>query len=79
VYVDVAGHVPADKSIQIKDAVTKGFADAAATGYARPQTAELDNFWGPFGDAVNAVIDKGEDPATVSKATCAAMDKANGK
>lgn len=79
VYVDAAGHVPADKSIQIKDAVTKGFADAAATGYARPQTKELDNFWGPFGDAVNAVIDKGEDPATVSKATCAAMDKANGK
>jgi arabinogalactan oligomer/maltooligosaccharide transport system substrate-binding protein len=79
VYVDVAGHVPADKTIQIKDAVTKGFADAAATGYPRPQVKELDNFWGPFGDAVNAVMEKGSDPAQVSKDTCAAMDKANGK
>jgi len=79
VYVDVAGHVPADKTIQISDAVTKGFADAAATGYPRPQVAELDNFWGPFGDAVNNVLEKGEDPAKVSKDTCAAMDKANNK
>jgi arabinogalactan oligomer/maltooligosaccharide transport system substrate-binding protein len=79
VYVDVAGHVPADKTIQISDAVTKGFADAAATGYPRPQVKELDNFWGPFGDAVNNVIEKGQDPAQVSKDTCAAMDKANGK
>ena len=79
IYVDVAGHVPADKTIEIKDPVTKGFADAAATGYARPQSKELDNFWGPFGDAVNNVIEKGEDPAKVSTDTCAAMDKANGK
>jgi len=79
VYVDVAGHVPADKTIQISDAVTKGFADASATGYPRPQVKELDNFWGPFGDAVNNVIEKGQDPAQVSKDTCAAMDKANGK
>jgi arabinogalactan oligomer/maltooligosaccharide transport system substrate-binding protein len=78
-YVDVAGHVPADKNIQIADAVTKGFAEAAATGYPRPQVVELDNFWGPFGDAVNNVIEKGQDPAQVSKDTCAAMDKANNK
>jgi arabinogalactan oligomer/maltooligosaccharide transport system substrate-binding protein len=79
IYVDQAGHVPADKNTQIADAVTKGFAEAAANGYPRPQVAELDNFWGPFGDAVNNVIEKGEDPAKVATDTCAAMDKANGK
>ena len=79
IYVDKAGHVPADKTLKIADPVTKGFADAAATGYPRPQVKELDNFWGPFGDAVNNVIEKGQDPAQVSKDTCAAMDKANGK
>ncbi len=79
VYVDEAGHVPADKTIQISDAVTKGFADAAATGYPRPQAKELDGFWGNFGDAVNNVIEKGQDPAQVSKDACVAMDKANGK
>jgi arabinogalactan oligomer/maltooligosaccharide transport system substrate-binding protein len=79
VYVDVAGHVPADKTIQISDPVTKGFAEAAATGYPRPQVKELDNFWGNFDDAVKNVIEKGTDPAQVSKEACAAMDKANGK
>ncbi|HJZ46540.1 MAG TPA: extracellular solute-binding protein [Roseiflexaceae bacterium] len=79
VYVDVAGHVPADKTIHIKDAVTNGFATAAATGYPRPQVKELDNFWGNFGDAVSNVIEKGTDPAQASKDACAAMDKANGK
>jgi arabinogalactan oligomer / maltooligosaccharide transport system substrate-binding protein len=79
VYVDEAGHVPADKNIQISDPVTKGFADAAATGYPRPQVAELDNFWGNFDTAVNNVLEKGEDPAQVSKDACAAMDKANNK
>jgi arabinogalactan oligomer/maltooligosaccharide transport system substrate-binding protein len=79
VYVDVAGHVPADKNIQITDAVTKGFAEAAATGYPRPQVAELDNFWGNFDDAVKKVIETGADPAQTSKDACAAMDKANNK
>ncbi len=79
VYVDVAGHVPADKTIQISDAVTKGFADASATGYPRPQVKELDNFWSNFDDAVKNVFEKGTDPAQASKDACAAMDKANGK
>ncbi len=79
VYVDVAGHVPADKTIQISDAVTKGFADASATGYPRPQVKELDNFWTNFDDAVKNVFEKGTDPKQASKDACAAMDKANGK
>jgi arabinogalactan oligomer/maltooligosaccharide transport system substrate-binding protein len=77
-YVGV-GHVPADKTIEVTDPVTKGFADAAATGYPRPQSAELDNFWTPFGDAVNNVFEAGADPAQASQEACAAMDKANNK
>jgi arabinogalactan oligomer/maltooligosaccharide transport system substrate-binding protein len=79
IYVDMAGHIPADKTIQIKDTVTKGFADAAATGFPRPQVKELDNFWGPFGDMVNNVVEKGNDPAKEVATACAAMNKANGK
>ena len=42
--------------------IVQGFADAAAAGLPRPQRAEFNNYWGAFGDALNQVLDKGEDP-----------------
>ena len=41
--------------------IVQGFADAAAAGLPRPQRAEFNNYWGGFGDALNRVLDKGED------------------
>jgi arabinogalactan oligomer/maltooligosaccharide transport system substrate-binding protein len=78
-YVNQAGHVPADKTVQISDEVTKGFAEAAATGFPRPQVKELDNFWGPFGDMVNNVIEGKSEPQDAVATACAAMNKSNGK
>ena len=40
---------------------------------------ELNNYWGNFGNALAAAIDKGEDPTKLVADACAAMDKANGK
>lgn len=79
IYVDVAGHVPANKTIQIIDPLVKAFSEAINQGMARPQTKEMDNYWGNFGNAWDEVLQKGTDPAAAVAAACAAMDKANNK
>ncbi len=79
IYVDVAGHVPADKTITISDPIVKGFSDAVATGFPRPQSTDLNNYWGNFGNALNEVLDKGTDPTAAVATACAEMNKANNK
>jgi arabinogalactan oligomer/maltooligosaccharide transport system substrate-binding protein len=79
VFVDQAGHIPANTTIQITDPITQGFADVIKTGFARPTAAELNNYWGNFGNAIVAVVDKGTDPTAAVADACTAMDKANKK
>jgi arabinogalactan oligomer/maltooligosaccharide transport system substrate-binding protein len=79
VFVDTAGHIPADKTITISDPITQKFAEAVATGFARPQVPELDNFWGNFDNALNLVIQKNEDPTKAATDACKAMNTANKK
>ena len=79
IYVDVAGHVPGNKNISIADPIVQGFSTAVATGFARPQIVELNNYWGNFGDALNKVIDAGADPVAAVATACSEMNKANGK
>jgi arabinogalactan oligomer/maltooligosaccharide transport system substrate-binding protein len=77
VFVDTAGHIPADTTITIKDPITQKFGEAVASGFPRPQVPQLDNFWGNFDNALNLVIQKNEDPAKAATDACAAMNKAN--
>ena len=79
IYVDVAGHVPANKSITIIDPLVKQFSDAFALGMARPQGEEMNNYWGNFDNAWKEVLDKGTDATTAVAKACADMDTANGK
>ncbi|HVL54533.1 MAG TPA: extracellular solute-binding protein [Vitreimonas sp.] len=78
VFVDDAGHVPANPAVSINDEITQGFADAAEGGLPRPQNAEFNNWWGPFGDALNKVIDTDEDPETAVADACQLMNEASG-
>jgi arabinogalactan oligomer/maltooligosaccharide transport system substrate-binding protein len=78
IFVDDGGHVPADSTVTISNDITKGFADAAAAGLPRPQNEQFGNWWGPFGDALNKVIDTGADPATAIKDACGLMNEASG-
>jgi arabinogalactan oligomer/maltooligosaccharide transport system substrate-binding protein len=82
-YVDIAGHVPANKDITVLDPLVKGFTDAILQGDARPQTEEFNNYWGPFGDAWNKAIpadgSAGGDPAALVAEACTLMDTANNK
>jgi len=73
-----AGHLPANTTIQPADPIAKAFAALMPTGYARPTLKELNNYWGNFGNAIVAVVDKGTDPTKAVTDACAAMDKANG-
>ncbi len=79
VYVDEAGHVPVSTKVSISDPLVEAFALASATGVPRPQIPELDNYWGPFGDAMTKVLDGGADPAAAVAEACALMNTANGK
>jgi arabinogalactan oligomer/maltooligosaccharide transport system substrate-binding protein len=79
VMTDQAGHVPAAPNVTISSSIVQGFADAAAGGLPRPQSAEFANYWTPFGDAVNQVIDKNADAATTVASACQLMNEANGK
>ncbi|HET7828427.1 MAG TPA: extracellular solute-binding protein [Candidatus Limnocylindrales bacterium] len=79
VLTDDAGHVPAAPGVTISSPIVQGFADAAAAGLPRPQRAEFNNYWGGFGDGLNLVLDKGEDPTTVIANACKTMNEANGK
>jgi arabinogalactan oligomer/maltooligosaccharide transport system substrate-binding protein len=77
IMTDDAGHVPANPAITITDPITQGFADAAEAGLPRPQGVTFNNWWGPFGNALNEVIDTGADPATAIQNACDLMDEAS--
>jgi len=77
VFVDGAGHIPADTTIKISDPITLQFGEAVKTGTPRPQVPQLDNFWGNFDNALSLVIQKNADPHKSATDACAAMNKAN--
>ncbi len=77
VFVDTAGHIPADTTISITDPITLKFADAVKTGVPRPQVPQLDNFWSNFDNALKEVVQKGTDPQTAATNACKAMNTAN--
>jgi arabinogalactan oligomer / maltooligosaccharide transport system substrate-binding protein len=79
IFVDEAGHIPANGTLTVKDPIDNGFATAIKTGFARPTATELDAYWGNFGTALAAVIDKNTDPTAEVTKACAAMDKTNKK
>ena len=74
-----AGHLPANTTLQPKDPIAKSFAALMPSGFARPTAKELNNYWGNFGDALAAAIDKGTDPTALVATACSKMDTANGK
>jgi arabinogalactan oligomer/maltooligosaccharide transport system substrate-binding protein len=77
VFVDTAGHIPADTTITITDPITLKFAEAVKTGFPRPQVPQLDNFWSNFDNALKEVVQKGTDPQTAATTACKAMNTAN--
>jgi arabinogalactan oligomer / maltooligosaccharide transport system substrate-binding protein len=72
------GHLPANTTLQPTDPIAQAFAALMPKGFARPTLKQLDNYWGNFGNALVAVIDKGTDPTKAVADACSAMNKANG-
>ncbi|MDD5368237.1 MAG: extracellular solute-binding protein [Anaerolineaceae bacterium] len=77
VFVDVAGHVPAQVGMTVADPLVKGFADASANGFPRPQTSWFDNYWTPFGDLITKALEGKVAAVDGVKQACADMNKAN--
>jgi arabinogalactan oligomer / maltooligosaccharide transport system substrate-binding protein len=79
IYADVAYHIPAGQDVPASsNDISAQFADAVVKGYLRPQTPNLDNFWGNFGTAMSEVLDEGADPTTAVADACSEMNSANG-
>jgi arabinogalactan oligomer / maltooligosaccharide transport system substrate-binding protein len=78
-YENNAGDPAARTDVTPTDPLVKAFADIAAGGFPRPQSKEFGNYWGPFGDAMTAVLAGKATPTDAVATACAAMDKANGK
>ena len=74
-----AGHLPANTTLQPSDPIAQAFSALMPSGFARPTAVELNNYWGNFGNALAAAIDKGDDTTKLVADACAAMDKANNK
>jgi arabinogalactan oligomer/maltooligosaccharide transport system substrate-binding protein len=74
-----AGHLPANTTLKPTDPIAQSFSALMPSGFARPTAVELNNYWGNFGNALAAAIDKGTDSTTLVADACTAMDKANKK
>ncbi len=78
-YANTAGDPPARTDVDSSDPQVKFFGEVAATGFPRPQSAEFGNYWSPFGDALNAVMEGQSKPVDAVAAACAAMNTASNK
>jgi arabinogalactan oligomer/maltooligosaccharide transport system substrate-binding protein len=78
VFGALAGDPPVRTDVQVSDALVTGFQNLS--GMPRPQTDKFGNYWGPFGTAIDSVLDTTAPvaPATAAQTACAAMDQANG-
>ena len=79
IYADVAGAPTVRTDVTASDPLVAMFAQAGASGFPRPQSAEFGNFWTPFGDMFTKVLEGKSTAADGVKEACAAMNKANGK
>ena len=78
-YSDVARSPMVTLGVKAASERVQTFADAAEAGFPRPQSKEFGNYWGPFGTAINQVLDGDIDPAVAVKTATDAMNAANGK
>jgi arabinogalactan oligomer/maltooligosaccharide transport system substrate-binding protein len=78
-YTDNAGHVPVRSDVVSADPLVAAFAEASASGFPRPQSAEFANFWTPFGDAWTKVVEGASTPEEAVAEACASMNSANEK
>ncbi len=79
IYSDVARSPMVTLGVQPASERVQTFADAAAAGFPRPQSKEFGNYWGPFGTAINKVLNNGVNPVTAVQEATQAMNAANGK
>ena len=79
IYSDTARSPMVTLGVEPASERVQAFADAAAAGFPRPQSKEFGNYWGPFGTAINKVLNDGVNPATAVQEATQAMNAANGK
>jgi arabinogalactan oligomer / maltooligosaccharide transport system substrate-binding protein len=79
VYTDIAKDPMARTDVTASDPMIGTFADIAANGFPRPQSAEFGNWWGAFNDATTKVLEGQAEPAPAVVEACGTMNTANKK
>jgi arabinogalactan oligomer/maltooligosaccharide transport system substrate-binding protein len=77
-YAQLSGDPPIRTDVTVSDPLVSAFQNLS--GLPRPQSTNFGNYWGPFGTAIDSVLDTTSPvaPTTAVQTACAAMDKANG-
>ncbi|PJF44403.1 MAG: hypothetical protein CUN55_04165 [Phototrophicales bacterium] len=70
----IAGHIPPSDAVEVEDPYIATFSQQFALGVALP-TQGMDPYWGSLGDAITAVTEGGEDPATAAQAAQEAIEE----
>ncbi len=78
IWMDTGSHIPVRTDVTVSDPLIETFAQAAAQGEARPQNPQFSNYWTPFADAINFVLDGTVAPATAVTNACRQMNELNG-
>jgi arabinogalactan oligomer/maltooligosaccharide transport system substrate-binding protein len=78
IFTNVGGHIPVRTDVSSTNPLINTFKLASATGFPRPQRAELTNYWMPFGKMINDVLVGTVDPTTGVMLACEEMNTLNG-
>lgn len=74
-----AQRLPANRSVQLNDALLQGFMQQADAAQALPMIPEMEEVWGYGGDLLLRVLAGDEEPAQVVLETATLINEANGK
>ncbi len=77
--VEIAGHIPPTDAVEVEDELIAGFAAQFARGVPLPTAPEMNAYWGPCGDAIVAVTERGESPEDAAAAAEATIVEALGE
>lgn len=77
-WTDVGNHVPIRTDVTVADARIAMFAQISADGYPRPQSAQFNNYWGPFYDAEQRARAGTMTPKAAYMEACGRMNEASG-
>jgi arabinogalactan oligomer/maltooligosaccharide transport system substrate-binding protein len=77
IFTDTGGHIPVRTDVSSSDPSITAFAQASAQGEPRSHLPHFTNYWDPFGDMFNGVLDGSFTPTVGVQNACDQMNQLN--